>query len=139
MPIFHPLEPEKMPQIEYERPLLFHVNNVLHTRVNLLLVVESIFFAALAQVRNATDPSARRFSLVLCVLGLAFTILVWVTLHSLKERSNFLTEHLAPSDTLYRAYLEKKGLYSTTILTDVLPAAAAAAWIALIAEMLYFQ
>jgi len=136
---FHPVESEEIPQIEYERSLLFHVNNVLHDRVNLLLVVESIFFAALAQVRNSTDQSARRFSVVLCVLGLAFTVLVWITLHSLKARSDFLTKHLAITDTLYKAYLDMKGLYSTTILTDVLPGGAAVAWIALIAEMLYFQ
>jgi hypothetical protein len=139
MPIPYPLDPAKSPQIEYERGLLFHVNNVLHTRVNLLLVVESIFFAALAQVRNSTGSGARRFALVLCVLGLAFTVLVWITLRSLKARSDFLTKHLAITDTLYEAYLSKSGLYSTTILTDVLPGAAGLAWIALIAEMLYFQ
>ena len=136
---FHAVESEEIPQIEYERDLLFHVNNVLHARVNLLLVVESIFFAALAQVRNSTDASGRRFSLVLCVLGLGFTVLVWVTLRSLKARSDFLTKHLALTDTLYKAYLEMKGLYSTTILTDVLPGAAALAWIVLIAEMLYYR
>jgi hypothetical protein len=89
--------------------------------------------------RNSTGSGAWRFALVLCVLGLAFTVLVWITLRSLKARSDFLTKHLAITDTLYEAYLSKSGLYSTTILTDVLPGAAGLAWIALIAEMLYFQ
>jgi hypothetical protein len=118
-------------QPEYQRALLFHVNNVFHTRVNLLLVVESIFFAALAQTWAVSD-GATPLPPLICVLGLLFTILLWLTLGSLKIRSDFLTRHLRKSDSLYHAYLTKSGLYSTLILTHVIPAITAAAWVFLI-------
>jgi hypothetical protein len=51
------IDPLRIPQLEYERDFLFHVNNVLHTRINLLLVVESIFFAALAACRRGQSDS----------------------------------------------------------------------------------
>lgn len=118
-------------QLDYQRALLFHVNNVFHTRVNLLLIVESIFFAALAQTWALND-GAPPLRLLICVLGLLFTILLWLTLGSLKVRSDFLTRHLRKSDSLYNAYLTKSGLCSTLILTHVIPAIAAAAWVFLV-------
>ena len=124
---FYPLPDKAKGQIEYERDLLFHVNNVLHDRVNFMLVAESIFFAGLAQVWQITN--APTIKVILCALGIILTSLLWQPLTSLKTRSDFLTEHLRKTDTLYNAYLDKEPLRATARLVCALPLVFFCAWI----------
>ena len=64
----------------------------------MLLVVESIFFAVVAQPGTSMEETVVRFRLLLCSLGLVFTLLVWLTLITLKVRSDYLTGHLRKYD-----------------------------------------
>lgn len=98
----HVLPDDQKEQIEYERALLFHVNNILHTRVNFVLVAQSLVLAAVAQVWQGNGMSVK---VILCGLGIVLTILLWYPLATLNKRGEYLTRHLLPIDPLYRGYL----------------------------------
>jgi hypothetical protein len=110
------------------RQLLFHVNNVFHTRVNLLLVAESIFFAAIASLWQSGDTSIK---LIICGLGVTMTLILWFSNSTLHRRSNFLTTKLKQVDSIYRGYLDVvplRPISVTAMLTHFLPVASLAAW-----------
>src|SRR5207248_10886535 len=95
---------EEHPIKEDIRPLLFHVNNVFHMRVNLLLVAESIFFAAIASLWKDGDRSIK---LIICGLGITMTLILWFSNATLHKRSNFLTRKLKEVDSIYKQYIDE--------------------------------
>ena len=120
--------PSKKEEIEDIRQLLFHVNNVFHTRVNLLLVAESIFFAAFAALWKDGDKSLK---LIVCGLGVIMTAILWFSNATLYRRSNFLTSKLKEIDLIYQGYLEVvsvKYISVTGLLTHALPMVSLLAW-----------
>jgi hypothetical protein len=128
------------------RALLFHVNNVLHTRVNLLLVAEAIFFAAIAQLWGKQGLSIK---LLVCALGGTVTLMLWYSNATLLIRSNYLTEELKKVDAVYSEYMDavsnwlrKKGFprenlpYVTPLLVHGLPLVMLVAWILIVGQLL---
>ncbi len=117
------------------RQLLFHANNVFHTRVNLLLVAESIFFAAMASLWGKEDLSIR---LIVCVLGITMTIMLWYANATLKKRTDYLTVELKKVDRVYEEYMKQRPLKPvsvTHLLTHILPSVLLVAWILVIYEL----
>ena len=115
-------------QAEDIRQLLFHVNNVFHTRVNLLLVAESIFFAAIASLWQSGDTSIK---LIICGLGATMTLILWFSNATLHRRLNFLTTELKRVDSIYKKYMDVvplKPISVTAMLTHLLPGVSLAAW-----------
>ena len=109
------------------RELLFHVNNVFHDRVNLLLVAQSIFFAAIATL---WQDQGRLIKLVICGLGIVMTLVLWYANFTLYKRSNVLTVRLQV-DPVYKAYLDAVSLKYVTVtglFAHVLPFACLSAW-----------
>jgi hypothetical protein len=114
------------------RQLLFHVNNVFHTRVNLLLVAESIFFAAIASLWKDGDRSIK---LIFCGLGITMTLILWFSNATLHKRSNFLTRKLKEVDSIYKQYIDEvsmKPISVTALLTHFLPMISLVAWVLVI-------
>jgi len=110
------------------RQLLFHVNNVFHTRINLLLVAESIFFAAIASLWKDGDRSIK---LIICGLGITMTLILWFANATLHKRSNFLTRKLKEVDSTYKQYIDEvpmKPISVTALLTHFLPIISLVAW-----------
>jgi len=113
------------------RELLFHVDNVFHSRVNFLLVAESVFFAALSQVwSNGGVP----INALLCLLGIVVTGLLWLPLNVLQRRSKILAarlSHQESPDAVYREYLYsiRDKLKSTYRRANWLPLAFLLGWI----------
>ena len=111
------------------RELLFHVNNVFHTRVNLLLVAESIFFAAIAALWKDGDRSVK---LVMCGLGIVLTVMLWIANGALYKRSNHLTGELMKVDPVYLGYMNAVSVRKipvTLMLAHALPAVSLIAWV----------
>lgn len=111
------------------RELLFHVNNVFHTRVNLLLVAESIFFAAIAALWK---DGARSVKLVMCGLGVVLTVMLWIANGALYKRSNHLTRELMKVDPIYLGYMNAVSVRKipvTKMLAHALPAVSLIAWV----------
>jgi hypothetical protein len=109
------------------RELLFHVNNVFHDRVNLLLLAQSIFFAAIATL---WQDQGRLIKLVICGLGIVMTLVLWYANFTLYKRSNVLTVRLQV-DPVYKAYLDAVSLKYVTVtglFAHVLPFACLSAW-----------
>ncbi len=114
------------------RQLLFHVNNVFHTRVNLLLVAESIFFAAIAALWKDGDKSLK---MIVCGLGVVMTLMLWFSNATLYKRSNYLSGELKKVDALYKEYLEVVSLKYITVtgmLTHALSFILLLAWVLVI-------
>jgi hypothetical protein len=113
------------------RELLFHVDNVFHSRVNFLLVAESVFFAALSQVWSNGGVS---INVLLCLLGIVITGLLWLPMNALQRRSKILAARLSHEespDAVYRDYLAsiRDKLKSTYRLANWLPSAFLLGWI----------
>jgi len=109
------------------RELLFHVNNVFHDRVNLLLLAQSIFFAAIATL---WQDQGRLIKLVICGLGIVMTLVLWYANFTLYKRSNVLTVRLQV-DPVYKAYLDAVSLKYVTVtglFAHVFPFACLSAW-----------
>lgn len=124
------MEPEapNAPNIASVRELLFHVNNVFHDRVNLLLVAQSIFFAAIATL---WQDQGRLIKLVICGLGIVMTLVLWYANATLYKRSNVLSTKYAV-DPVYRDYLNAVSLKYVTVtglLAHLLPFVCLSAWI----------
>jgi hypothetical protein len=115
------------------RELLFHVNNVFHTRVDLLLVAESIFFASIAALWNEPETLIK---LTVSGLGTVMTLVLWYANATLKLRSDALARKLRPIDPVYDEYLRAAPLGATSLLTHVLPSVSFAAWVVVILRIL---
>jgi hypothetical protein len=111
------------------RELLFNVTTVFNARVNLLLVAESIFFAAIANLWGNEDMAIK---LIVCGLGVAMTIMFWLANASLKRRSDRLTVALKKVDAVYNAYMVVHRPFVTQMLAHVLPLVMLVAWILVI-------
>ena len=128
------MEP-KEPDIASVRELLFHVNNVFHDRVNLLLVAQSIFFAAIATL---WQDQGRLIKLVICGLGIVMTMVLWYANATLYKRSNLLSSKYA-ADPVYKDYLEAVSLKYVTVtglLAHFLPLVCLSAWIIVVLRIL---
>jgi hypothetical protein len=123
-------------EIDSIRGLLFHVNNVVHTRANLLLLAESIFFAAIATLWKEEDQSLK---LIICGLGIVMTVMLWFANATLYIRSNVLTEKLSVLDPIYKEYMDavpKIFTKVTLLLTHALPAVSLIAWVMVVVVIL---
>jgi hypothetical protein len=123
-------------QVVSVRELLFHVNNVFHARVNLLLVAESIFFAAIATLWREQDSLIK---FVVCGLGMVMTLVLWFANATLYKRSNVLTEKLKNIDSIYKVYLDavsQKYVTVTGLLAHLLPFVFSLAWVVVILRLL---
>jgi hypothetical protein len=128
------MDPEA-PDIASVRELLFHVNNVFHDRVNLLLLAQSIFFAAIATL---WQDQGRLIKLVICGLGIAMTTVLWYANATLYKRSNVLTLKLG-HDRVYQDYLAAVSLKYVTVtglLAHFLPFACLSAWTIVVLRIL---
>ena len=117
------------------RELLFHVNNVFHDRVNLLLVAQSIFFAAIATL---WQDQGRLIKLVICGLGIVMTLVLWYANATLYKRSNLLSSKYA-ADPVYKDYLEAVSLKYVTVtglLAHFLPFVCLSAWTIVVLRIL---
>jgi len=132
------MDPEvpEAPDIASVRELLFHVNNVFHDRVNLLLVAQSIFFAAIATL---WQDQGRLIKLVICGLGIVMTLVLWYANFTLYKRSNLLTVLLQTIDPVYKAYLDAVSLKYVTVtglLAHFLPLVCLSAWTIVVLRIL---
>ena len=93
---------QQLDPAELER-LHYHVDNALHTRINLLLVAESIFLAALSQLWANGDFFMQ---VVLCTFGLLVTWVVRSSTETLARRTKWLAEERKKLDPTYKSYLE---------------------------------
>jgi hypothetical protein len=131
------------------RQLLFHVNSAFHTRVNLLLVAESIFFAAIASLWGEGSMAIK---LIVCGLGVTMTMVLWFANATLKVRTDHLTKELMKVDGVYLEYMEalekklekenfpvKRLPTVTGLLTHFLPLVMLVAWVLVIYELVSFQ
>ena len=117
------------------RQLLFHVNNVFHTWVNLLLVAQSIFFAAIASLWGKGDLF---IEIIVCLLGITMTVMLWYANATLKRRTDYLTKALKKVDPVYKGYMDVRPLKPvsvTFLLTHVLPSVLLVAWILVIYQL----
>lgn len=125
----------EVPDLTSTRELLFHVNNVFHDRVNLLLVAQSIFFAAIATL---WQDQGRLIKLVICGLGIVMTMVLWYANATLYKRSNLLSSKYA-ADPVYKDYLEAVSLKYVTVtglLAHFLPLVCLSAWIIVVLRIL---
>jgi hypothetical protein len=107
------------------RELLFNVTTLFNARVNLLLVAQSIFFAAIANLWGNEDMAIK---LIVCGLGVIMTIMFWLANTALSARSNHLTEELKKVDAVYKGYMEVGQPFVTWMLAHVLPFFMLVAW-----------
>lgn len=85
--------------------MFFQIDNLFHTRINSLLVAETIFFVAAATVWK--DPA---LVLALCVLGVVTTVLFTFTNLKLYWRVIWLIEQLKEHSEFYADYLAIRGI-----------------------------
>jgi len=109
--------------------LLFNVTTLFSTRVNLLLLAESIFFAAIASLWEKGDTAIKP---ILCGLGVAMTILFWFANAALKSRSDHLARELEEVDPVYKRYMAVRSPNVTRMLAHVLPLVMLLAWLLVI-------
>lgn len=115
--------------LNHLRELLFHVDNAIHSRVNLQLLVQSVFFAALAQVW-ASQGNTIKFILV--AVGVTLTLVLWYPTVVLQRRSRFLARALCKQDRTYEYYLRclPGKRVATQVLAYALPVLFLLAWLA---------
>src|SRR5688572_1423916 len=89
------------------RQLFFQMDNMLHTRVNALLVAEAIFFAAAAAVWQNIC-----LTVPLCLVGVVVTLLFTFTNVKLYWRVTWLLFEMKRHSELYRDYIKMKGIRS---------------------------
>jgi len=121
-------------QLNYEEleRLHYHADTTLHSRVNILLVAESIFLAALAQVW--ANAGLFFMQVALCVLGLLVTILVRSSTATLARRTEWLAAKRTGLSPTYKGYLESipKPPNQTRRLASTLPLLFLIGWAALL-------
>src|SRR5262245_23646937 len=88
-------------QPEGTRAFLVQMDSVFHTRVNILLLAESLFLAALSQVWASKELG---IILVICVIAMLTTKLLWDPLKVLAERTKAVAS-LLEQDALYQHYI----------------------------------
>jgi hypothetical protein len=96
-------------QPQYDRDsverLLFQMDNMLHTRVNSLLLAETIFFLAAAAVWQHLG-----LLIIVALLGIITTILFGLTNLKLYFRVIWLIKQFKLLDTFYHDYLRMEGM-----------------------------
>lgn len=95
---------KKYDREEIER-LFFQMDNMLHTRVNSLLVAETIFFVAAATVWKDIA-----LVLALCVLGIVTTLLFTITNLKLYWRVTWLIEQMKRHSEFYTDYIAMRDI-----------------------------
>jgi hypothetical protein len=119
------------------REFLFQLDNTFHSRVNVLLVAEAIFFAAVSQM---WATGSVQVTLVLIALGLSLTLILWCPLNVLQKRSKYISDVLKHVDPMYKDYLDAgpRKLMATWLLAHGIPFIFPVGWIALlIVRVLY--
>jgi hypothetical protein len=89
---------------EIER-LFFQMDNMLHTRVNSLLVAETVFFVAAATVWKDIA-----LVLALCALGIVTTVLFTFTNLKLYWRVTWLIHQMRTYSHFYTDYIAMRGI-----------------------------
>ena len=109
---------------------LFHADNIIHNRINLFFVAESIFFAAFV----STPKHEFLLKILLCVLGLVFTGSLWYAIARMKKCFEFLANKVVESQPTYREQVEVGGnqLSSFWLFTWLLPPVMFLAWLLLL-------
>ncbi len=121
------LKVESFDAAELER-LQLHVDNIIHIRVNLLLVAESLFLAAFAAIWNS---GGFLLQLIISVLGVLMTLIIMQTTSTLRIRSVKLADWRKEKSPVYKAYLESlpRPPKQTKRLTTLLPLIFLSGWI----------
>ena len=83
------------------RAFLVQLNSVLHTRLNILLVAESLLLAAVSQVWASKELG---IILVFCLIAIFATKLLWDPLKALALRTGAVAS-LLEKDALYQHYI----------------------------------
>lgn len=113
---------------EFSERLLLHIDNLIHTRVNAFLVVQSVFLVALTRAWNT--PLANL--LVFC--GTIFTGLLWYMIARLNRGFGWLSK-VVESNKIYKDYAHVgSGMIqvpSWLIIAWVIPIAMLGLWVRL--------
>lgn len=124
---------------ELTRTLLLHTDNLFHQRVNIFLVAEAIFFAAIGSVWCA-EQNAIKF--VLCTVGLFVTIALWWTLLRLKVALEFWVEKFKSIDdrSLYIdcCKLGQGRLGSIMIFVWIIPVVTTLSWLVVLFLLIFW-
>lgn len=119
------------------REFLFLLDNTFHGRVNVLLVAEAIFFAAVSQMwATGSVP----ITIVLIALGFSLTVILWYPLNVLQKRSKYIANVLREVDPMYADYLNAvpRKPMATWLLAHGIPIIFLVGWFAvLIARVSY--
>jgi hypothetical protein len=115
---------------EETRAFLEQLNSVLHARVNILLVAESLLLAALAQVW-----ASKEFGIifVVCLIAFLATKLLWDPLQALALRTGAVAS-LLEKDALYQHYIRASPapLHQMHRLANWVPGLFLAGWVVIL-------
>lgn len=112
------------------REFLMQLNVALHTRVNILLVAESLLLAALAELWSSRELG---IILVVCLIAILSTKLLWEPLQALAERTKAVAS-LLEKDALYQHYIRASSapLHQMHRLANWVPALFSVGWVGII-------
>ena len=115
---------------EETRAFLMQLNSVLHTRVNILLVAESLLLAAVAQVWASKELG---IVLVVCLIAILATKLLWDPLQALALRTTAVAS-LLEKDALYQHYIRASSapLHQMHRLANWVPGLFLAGWVVIV-------
>lgn len=111
------------------KELLFHVDNLFHTRFNFFITVEAILFAALGAFWNEND-----LMLASSIFGILFTILLGLTNINLSKSLKWLIDTYKNSgkSNIFKGFKKIKTRFvprTLLLYTYLIPGMALIAWI----------
>ena len=115
---------------QFKSDLLFHVDNLFHTRVNFLLAVEALMFAGAGAVWNT-----KSIRLGVAVFGVVLSVVFFLLNLNLSRRLDWLMrkcEDEGPDPAFYKTYRDQgllKWPRSIHLFTYALPGIALAGWL----------
>ena len=115
---------------EETRAFLVQLNSILHTRVNILLVAESLLLAAVAQIWASKELG---IILVVCLIAILATKLLWDPLRALALRTTAVAS-LLEKDALYQHYIRASSapLHQMHRLANWVPELFLAGWVVIV-------
>ena len=115
---------------EETRAFLVQLSSILHTRVNILLVAESLLLAALAQIWVSRELG---IILVVCLIAILATKLLWEPLQALALRTGAVAS-LLEKDALYQHYIRASSapLHHMHRLANWVPGLFLAGWVVIV-------
>ena len=115
---------------EISRNLLFHFDTIFHSRINIFIIVQAVFFAALSQTWDK-----QYLHVPLCTIAIFLTLLVGMANYNLSKKLKFLIKEYKEYDTtgVYKQVMNIKTIWvlpTTTSYALFIPTISLLAWIA---------